>query len=170
MKNYNPEQHRADKNQGPEIEQANVPQNLKGWECNTRMWTPCHWQFSSGVWQEHVLWTKFLGSHRHQSFSQQSSSLFSAAPQLCSFSTEGPPVCSGPLPAWECTAAAGVHILQLLPFLLWGLFCSASSSISSFCADLWAGAPKDMQLNSLVGTTLRFSDEERAKPESLSWC
>lgn len=64
--------------------------------------------------------------------------LFSAVPQLWSFSTEDwsccSPVCSGPLPAWESTAAAGVHIHQLLPFLLWALSCSSLLSISSFCS------------------------------------
>lgn len=79
-----------------------------------------------------------------------------------------PPVCSGPLPAWESTAAAGLHIHSYS--LSFSEVCPALFYYPSVhsVADLGAGVPKDMQLNSVVGTTLDLSDEGRTKPESLS--
>lgn len=80
-----------------------------------------------------------------------------------------PPVCSGPLPAWESTAAAGMHIhsyslsfSQVCPALF---YYPSGHSV----ADLGAEVAKGTQLNSVVGTALDISDEGRTKPESPSW-
>lgn len=62
----------------------------------------------------------------------------------------------------ECTSTShSLPFSEVCPALLY--YPSAHS-----VADLGAGVPKDVQLNSVVGTTLGFSDEGRTRPASLS--